>query len=215
MDGMWFKAQMAAHGLNQEKVAAKLGIDRSVVSKILNGKVNLETRHAPLLAELFKSTTEEILQHAGVLPSQSSPNPALNTPHNLGDNPAYPNSNVRGQMLEVPRDTDWHKREMVKVMGTGQGGDGSGFFEWNGDVIDRVRRPPKLAGRQKVFAIYLRTASKSSNSTRPKRSLSRKQISGTPTWSWRWRSCSDEAAFSCHCHGDHWLCGSSKHGDEI
>lgn len=79
----------------------------------------------------------------------------LNQPHNLDDNPEQLASNVRGQLLEASRDMDWHKREMVEVMGIGQGGDGDGFFEWNGEVIDHVKRPPKLAGRQRVFAIYL------------------------------------------------------------
>lgn len=40
-------------------------------------------------------------------------------------------------------------------MGTGQGGNGDGFFEFNGEVIDEVPRPAKLEGRKKVFVIYL------------------------------------------------------------
>lgn len=90
-----------------------------------------------------------------LLQPQDGREKALNLPHNPDDNPDYPDSNVRGKPIEAARDLDWRSREMVKVMGTGQGGDGEGFFEWNGEVIDHVKRPPKLAGRQRVFAIYL------------------------------------------------------------
>lgn len=49
---------------------------------------------------------------------------------------------------EMPKD--------VPVFGTVQGGDGDGDFELNGEIVDRVRRPPRLQGRADVFALYVR-----------------------------------------------------------
>ncbi len=50
------------------------------------------------------------------------------------------------------------RHEMTKdvpVMGTGQGGGAEADFEMNGQIVDFVRRPPRLVGRRDIFAIYL------------------------------------------------------------
>lgn len=50
---------------------------------------------------------------------------------------------------EMPKD--------VPVYGTVVGGDGQDTFDFelNGTVVDRVRRPPRIAGRSDVFAVYV------------------------------------------------------------
>lgn len=51
---------------------------------------------------------------------------------------------------EMPKD--------VPVFGTVSGGDGGALFDFelNGEIVDFVRRPPRLIGRTDVFAAYLR-----------------------------------------------------------
>lgn len=54
---------------------------------------------------------------------------------------------------EMPRD--------VIVFGTVSGGTEDADFEMNGEVVDTVRRPPRLAARSDVFALYLQGSSMS------------------------------------------------------
>jgi len=51
----------------------------------------------------------------------------------------------------------------VPVYGTVEGGEGDGTvdFEFNGEIIDYVRRPPRWAGRNDIFALYVRGISMS------------------------------------------------------
>jgi len=73
-----------------------------------------------------------------------------------------PQSNARfaeGQAPAPPLRTDMAKD--VPVYGTSMGGDGTGDFEMNGQIVDYVRRPPRIAGREDVFALYVQGASMS------------------------------------------------------
>lgn len=49
----------------------------------------------------------------------------------------------------------------MPVLGTSLGGDGQGEFHFNGQVIDYVRRPPRLIGRRDVFVLYVQGSSMS------------------------------------------------------
>lgn len=64
-----------------------------------------------------------------------------------------PNAVIAPDAARPPLRQDMPKD--VPVYGTGQGGDGDGDFELNGQIVDYVRRPPRIAGRRDVFAIYL------------------------------------------------------------
>jgi len=73
-----------------------------------------------------------------------------------------PATNARfaeGQTAFLPARQDMPKD--VPVFGTSMGGDGTGDFEFNGQIVDYVRRPPRLDGRTDVFAIYVQGASMS------------------------------------------------------
>jgi len=61
-------------------------------------------------------------------------------------------------MLDIPSVAGM-KRDL-EVRGTAVGGDDASF-EFNGDVVDYVRRPPGLAGARKAFAIYITGSSMS------------------------------------------------------
>ena len=143
-----------AAGLTQEGLGKTLKVTRVSVSNWERDQNLPKGKRLEAVATALGVSIPWILSGSGEGP-QFERKTALNQPHNPDDNLEQLTSNVRGQLIEKTRDTDWHKREMIRVMGTGQGGDGDGFFEWNGEVIDHVKRPPQLDGRQRVFAIYL------------------------------------------------------------
>lgn len=61
-------------------------------------------------------------------------------------------------MLDIPSLADM-KRDL-EVRGIAVGGDDASF-EFNGEVVDYVRRPPGLVGARKAFAIYITGSSMS------------------------------------------------------
>jgi transcriptional regulator with XRE-family HTH domain len=67
MDKRWFITRKKELKLRQEDIAAAIGRDRSIVSKILNGKLPFSLNYAPGLAAVFQVSREEILRRANVL----------------------------------------------------------------------------------------------------------------------------------------------------
>jgi phage repressor protein C with HTH and peptisase S24 domain len=61
--------------------------------------------------------------------------------------------NAEPAAVEVPRPNQMPLD--VPVYGVAVGGD-AGDFSLNGDVVDRVRRPPGLVGNRNAFAVYVR-----------------------------------------------------------
>lgn len=66
MDDRWFKAQQKRVGVTADQIAAVLGRDRSVVSKILSGKQRLTLEWAKAFAEVLQQPLDIILEKAGV-----------------------------------------------------------------------------------------------------------------------------------------------------
>lgn len=110
--------------------------------------VDLVRRLAPALAGRGNPpiTVREIyLTLAGVLP------------------PAMPPDQIQPNVRRAPATTPLAFGDMprdVPVYGVGAAGK-SGDFSLNGEIVDRVRRPPGIADRQGVFAIYVEGASMS------------------------------------------------------
>jgi phage repressor protein C with HTH and peptisase S24 domain len=48
----------------------------------------------------------------------------------------------------------WQGSDHIPVVGTAEGGP-DGLLEWNGDVIDRISRPPSLAGAKDAYALFV------------------------------------------------------------
>lgn len=48
--------------------------------------------------------------------------------------------------------------DLLPIVGAAEGGP-DGLMEWNGDVIDRVARPPHLAGARDAYALFVRGTS--------------------------------------------------------
>lgn len=66
MDDKWFKAQQKKVGITADAIAAVLGRDRSVVSKILSGKQRMTLEWAKAFASALQVDVATVLEKAGV-----------------------------------------------------------------------------------------------------------------------------------------------------
>lgn len=66
MDIEWFKSRKKAQRVTDADIAAAMGVERSVVNKVMNGKMPLPAYRADKIAQLLEVTPEEILWRAGV-----------------------------------------------------------------------------------------------------------------------------------------------------
>ncbi len=66
MDDKWFKSQQKRVGVTADVIAAHLGRDRSVVSKILSGKQRMTLEWAQAFAEVLQVPLATVLEKAGV-----------------------------------------------------------------------------------------------------------------------------------------------------
>lgn len=66
MDDKWFKLQQKRAGITADQVAARLGRDRSVVSKILSGKQKMTLEWANAFADALQVPLATVLEKAGV-----------------------------------------------------------------------------------------------------------------------------------------------------
>jgi transcriptional regulator with XRE-family HTH domain len=65
VDTRWLKARMRSLRLNQDGLGKVLGCERSVVSKIINGKQQLRLGQVVPLADALQVSPFEILKRAG------------------------------------------------------------------------------------------------------------------------------------------------------
>lgn len=70
MDDKWFKAQQRKAGKTAEDIAAVLGRDRSVVSKILSGKLRMSVDWAGAFSQALGVPIATILEKAGTIDPQ-------------------------------------------------------------------------------------------------------------------------------------------------
>ncbi len=66
MDDKWFKAQQKKVGITADAIAAVLGRDRSVVSKILSGKQRMTLEWARAFATALQVEVATVLEKAGI-----------------------------------------------------------------------------------------------------------------------------------------------------
>lgn len=65
MDDKWFKAQQKKAGITADQIAARMGRDRSVISKILNGKQRMTLQWAEAFADALGVDVATVLEKAG------------------------------------------------------------------------------------------------------------------------------------------------------
>lgn len=131
-----------------KRLADALGIEPPHMSKIMNGSNQLSLTLARRAATALDVSIERIVDDPMSLADEAalestSASPAQRPAPNVRYPDAQPNLPSRQDM---PQD--------IEVLGSVQGGD-DGEFMFNGDVVDRMRRPPGLAHASGVYALYV------------------------------------------------------------
>lgn len=70
MDDKWFKAQQKRAGVTADEIAARIGRDRSVVSKIYSGQRTMTLEWAQAFSEALGVALSDVLERAGVANQQ-------------------------------------------------------------------------------------------------------------------------------------------------
>ncbi len=66
MDTEWFKEAKRAAKVTDAQLASAMGVERSVVNKIINGKVAFDARKAQAVARILSVPTDQVLTRAGI-----------------------------------------------------------------------------------------------------------------------------------------------------
>ncbi len=150
-------------GLTQDGLGKRIGTGRSQIVKLERGERRLTVEWMRRLARALDCHPADLLAHesplgAGshgeVAEAQTSPEEErpLGGFHAPGARFAPQAGEAAPAPVSVPATANLMRD--VEVRGVAVGGDES-CFEFNGEVVDRVRRPPGIAGASNVFAIYV------------------------------------------------------------
>lgn len=136
MDKKWLESEIIARGRGaQAALATYLGMSASVLNKLIRGPRKIGAIEADKIREWLRlhPVVNEAQQEAAAATE------AIRAP----DAPLPP------YRSDMPKD--------VPVYGTVVGGSVQGAFDFelNGNIVDYVRRPPRIAGRSDVFAAYV------------------------------------------------------------
>jgi SOS-response transcriptional repressor LexA len=118
------------------------------VSEIIGGRRGVKAEEVPPIARYLEMTEQEVIAHLSGRPSHGGADGA-----GAASGPAF-----AAHGAYSPRPVDLPAPAAMPldlpVFGTAVGG-GDADFEMNGEVIDRVRRPPGLAAARNAFALYV------------------------------------------------------------
>lgn len=135
-------------GKAPQALSREAGLDKETLRKLLANPSQVpSTKTLTGLARVF-AVSEQWLLHGGD-PSQPQPDFLMQTKDGVvaveaKRQPAAPELPARSSMpLDVP------------VMGTAAGSLTRGAFQFEGGVVDYVRRPPALAGAKDVYALFV------------------------------------------------------------
>lgn len=67
IDDKWFRQQQRKAGVTAEDIAARLGKDRSLVSRIYVGRQPMKPSEAKIFAEVLNAPLDEVLRRAGIM----------------------------------------------------------------------------------------------------------------------------------------------------
>lgn len=131
----WLRAVLAQTGWLPTQLARKAGVTPSTINRFLNDEKVTHSLSLP--------TLKKISEASGIaIPLDLLPRVA-EAEYNVDQDRR---ANIPGRETLTSR---------IDVYGTAACGEGRGDFELNGEVVDRVRRPPALEGAAGVFGIYV------------------------------------------------------------
>lgn len=91
MDTEWFKTRKKALKITDAKIAAEMHIDRTRVTRLLNGEAELTLRRVEILARMLQVSREEIMRRAGITEPAPEPQPLdiVRAPEQMPTRSAY------------------------------------------------------------------------------------------------------------------------------
>lgn len=128
MDIEEIREALKAPGKTQVGLAKAMGVDPAAVSRMLDGRRLIKAHELPKIRAYFGRSEDDEPARGGVIP--------------LGRRAADP----------VLHPGDWPRD--VPVLGAAAAG-ADGRFDFNGQTVDHVRRPPRLAGVRDAYALYV------------------------------------------------------------
>lgn len=143
------QGRLDALGIGAVAAATGAGLERTYIRDIVTGKKKtVSVDKLPKLAEAL-ATTVEYLTFASDVPEQGAGERAKRPEHPAPDIDLSKAENAPPpRRFSGPRD--------VPVYGTAVGGGrGDGDFRFNGEQIDMAPRPPGIASRKGVYALYV------------------------------------------------------------
>ncbi len=158
MRNEWLSRRLKDMGKTGIGLARSLGVDKARVSEIIGGRRGVRAEEVPVIAHYLHMSESEVIAclagRAGPLAGSDDVPPPRALPAGeggapMGEAPAGAfgfNAARLPPTAAMPLD--------VPVFGTAVGGV-DGDFEMNGEVIDRVRRPPGLTNARNAFALYV------------------------------------------------------------
>jgi len=129
------KAALERHRVTQTHLAHAAGMDVDKLNKVLAGKRRLQIEENSAIEAFFRGL---------------DPNESMAFAPGLAED-RLPQSNLR--VAPLPPRPD--RQNKIPLLGSGQAG-ADGVFELNnGEPIDYVDRPPGLAGKARIYCIYV------------------------------------------------------------
>jgi len=167
----WLAQRIKELGKTGQGLANALGVNKARISEIIGGRRGVKADEVTTMAMYLEMTEKEVIAS---LAGRSTIPPGIGEgPHDpytaapytaaayLGPPPSYsaksglsapPQGAFAPQTAEVPAPALMALD--VPVYGTAVGGMDADF-EMNGEVIDRVRRPPGITNARNAFALYV------------------------------------------------------------
>ena len=167
----WLAVRIKELGKTGQGLANALGVNKARISEIIGGRRGVKADEVTTMAMYLEMTEKEVIAHLvgrsitppGIAEGPHDPYtappyagpPALGGSGVYAPQPIYP---VPPPGAFAPKTADVPAAGAmpldVPVYGTAVGGQ-DGDFELNGEVIDRVRRPPGITNARNAFALYV------------------------------------------------------------
>ena len=141
----WLAWRLKEMGRTGQGLAHALGVNKSRVSEIIGGRRRVKAQEVAAMAAYLEMSESEVI--ARLIGREAAGRPAA-----APATAPVPAEAFAPRTAELPAPAAMPLD--VPVFGTAVGGEDSDF-EMNGDVIDRVRRPPGLAHARNAFALYV------------------------------------------------------------
>lgn len=150
-------------GLTQDNLGKLVGTGRSQVVKLERGERRLTVEWMRRLARALECHPADLLVNEPAADgfndieadiSFSSERSNVPITRRYGAEPNFAPHSGEAALASVTVPATASLSRDVEVRGVAVGGNES-CFEFNGEVVDRVRRPPGIAGASNVFAIYV------------------------------------------------------------